>query len=349
MEKIIQPYQVSEINLENKSNQKILLIGGAGYIGSVITSYLLEKGYHVCCFDRLLYNNHSCVLPNLSHPRYEFVYGDMLNSAAIDSALNGVKSVVLLAGLVGDPVTNKYPVAAQKVNIDGVRNVLQLLKSRELDRVIFISTCSNYGLIESDVSADELFELKPLSLYAKAKVAIEEELLSFKGKVGYAPTILRFATAFGLSPRMRFDLTVNEFTRELYYGKELLVYDENTWRPYCHVRDFARAVQKVLEAPREKVAFEIFNAGGEINNLTKQNIVEVIKIILPDAKVNYKKHGTDPRNYRVTFSKIKESLGFAPSYTAEEGIRELIDALRQNLFPQVEQQPSFYGNYHIDY
>ena len=133
--------------------------------------------------------------------------------------------------------------------------------------MIFISTCSNYGIIEEGSLADEDFELKPLSLYAKSKVSAERFLLAQAGNVDYAATVLRFATAFGLAPRMRFDLTVNEFVKDLYEKGEILVYDADTWRPYCHVNDFARLVRVVLEAPSDAINFEVFNAGGEETTL----------------------------------------------------------------------------------
>jgi len=330
-------------------NNKILIIGGAGYIGSVLTDYLLEKDYQVRSFDLFIYNHNQTILPYFHKPGYEFFYGDHTDSKAVEKVLEGISHVILLAGLVGDPITTKYPKESEKINHDGMLNLIDLLNGKGLERVIFVSTCSNYGLIENDSLADENHELKPLSLYAKAKVAIEKYLLSLKDKVDYSPTILRFATAFGLSTRMRFDLTVSEFARELFMGKELLVYDANTWRPYCHVQDFAIVINKVLEASLDKVAFEVFNAGGEINNYTKQMIVDSIISFLPDAKIKYKEHGTDPRNYRVAFNKIQEILSFEPKFTINDGIKELINALKQHLFDNVEQNKNFYGNYSIDY
>ena len=234
------------------------------------------------------------------------------------------------------------------INLDGILQVIRSLNGRGLNRVIFISTCSNYGLLESDAIADESFELNPLSLYAKAKVVVEEELLALRGQVDFHAIILRFATAFGLSPRMRFDLTVNEFTREMYLGRELLVYDAETWRPYCHVRDFSRVVHQVLLAPEEQISFEVFNAGGECNNCNKQAIVDEILRHFPNAPVKYKEKGSDPRNYKVNFSKIRNVLGFIPEYTVSDGIIALISALQQNIFSRVEDQRNFYHNYEIN-
>ncbi len=331
-----------------KTSRKVLLIGGAGYIGSVMTGYLLDKGWQVRCFDQLIYENQICVSFYWGHPRYEFAFGDLTDPEQLKPTLEGIDSVVILAGLVGDPITKKYPEKSQEINWDGILKVIRSLNGRNLNRVVFVSTCSNYGLIESDATADETFELNPLSLYAKAKVAIELELLALQGFVDYHATILRFATAFGLSPRMRFDLTVNEFTREMYLGRELLVYDAKTWRPYCHVRDFSRAVNLVLQAPEEQISFEVFNAGGAINNLNKQAVVDEILRHFPNAPVKYKEQGSDPRNYKVNFSKIKTFLGFEPEYTVAYGIAELISALQQNIFSRVEEQPNFYHNHEIN-
>jgi nucleoside-diphosphate-sugar epimerase len=331
-----------------KTNRKVLLIGGAGYIGSVMTGYLLGQGWQIRCFDQLIYENQPCVSFYWGHPRYEFIFGDLTDAAQMESALEKVDDVVILAGLVGDPITKKYPKKSQDINLDGILQVIRSLNGKGLKRVIFISTCSNYGLIESDATADETFELNPLSLYAKAKVAIEKELLALRGQVDFHATVLRFATAFGLSPRMRFDLTVNEFTREMFLGRELLVYDAETWRPYCHVQDFSRAVNLVLQAPEETISFEVFNAGGECNNFNKQAVVNEILRHFPNAPVKYKKQGSDPRNYKVNFSKIKSTLGFEPEYTVADGIEELIGALQQNIFSRVEQQPNFYHNYEIN-
>ena len=295
--------------------QHILLIGGAGYIGTVLIDHFLRSGHRVRSLDLFLYKNNHCVLPYLGREGYESIYGDLCDASVLKKALEGITDVVLLAGLVGDPITKKYPEASQAINNAGIKNCINQLNGIGLEHLVFVSTCSNYGLIESDKLADEDSVLKPLSLYSKAKVATEQYIMSLKGKVDYTPTVLRFATAFGVSARMRFDLTVSEFTMELASGRELLVYDANTWRPYCHVRDFGRLIDKVIKAPAGLVAFEVFNAGGEVNNYTKQGIVDAILEQLPNAKVKYKEHGVDPRNYRVDFSKVKKIIAFETKYT----------------------------------
>lgn len=328
-------------------SKSILIIGGAGYIGPMVVDSLLTAGHKVTCFDAFLYENNNCVVPFLSNPNYHFVYGDLRDLDAMEDALEGITDVVLLAGLVGDPITKKYPEASQSINDLGVLRCIDYLNGKGLNRVIFVSTCSNYGLIANDELADENYILNPLSLYAKSKVAAERHLLAGKGKVDYTPTILRFATAFGLAPRMRFDLTVNEFTRELALGQELTVFDAHTWRPYCHVKDFGRLIKMVLQAPEADIAFEVFNAGGEVNNFTKQGVVDTILTFLPNAKVKYQEHGSDPRNYRVSFAKVQSKLGFEPHYTLHHGVAELLGAIEQHVFDHVAKMHNFYGNYEI--
>ena len=329
------------------SERRILLVGGAGYIGSVLTPHLLAHGYAVTCLDALIYEQHHAVWPFVGSDRYRFVRGDMARTADVERALAGVHAVVVLAGLVGDPITKKYAEHSKAINLHGVTGLFRTLAGHRLDRVLFISTCSNYGLAPEHIHANEDYQLAPLSAYARHKVAAEQSLMALKGTVGYSATVLRFATAFGLSPRMRFDLTVNEFTRELYSGRELLVFDAHTWRPYCHVSDLSAAVRCVLEAPSERVHFEIFNVGGDANNFTKQMLVDEILLQIPDGKVKYQEHGSDPRNYRVSFAKINEQLGFSPQVSVRRGVAELLDALRAGLFDGVERQRSWFGNYDI--
>ena len=340
---------MSTENPSQGAGRLVTIFGGAGYIGPVVAKRLLRAGYRVRIVDMFLYGTENIMLGLADEPGFEIVNGDEGQGDTVARGLDGATDVVILAGLVGDPITKKYPDAHQAVNEDGIRGIIDALDGHGLKRVVFVSTCSNYGLIPEGTLADEDYELNPLSLYAKAKVGIEQKLLALKGNVDFEGVALRFATAFGLAPRMRFDLTVSQFTREMYLNKDLLVYDADTWRPYCHVQDFADVIQRVLEAPGADVAFDVFNAGGDANNFTKRMIVETIQKYLPDAPVAYQEHGSDPRNYRVDFRKIRERLGFTPRFTVEDGVRELIAALDQNLFDDAETRPNFYGNYEIDY
>ena len=330
--------------------KNILLIGGAGYVGTVLSSHFLKKGYKVTVLDNFIYDHQFSIQSYMGDPYYTFIYGDICNTEDLGKAAKGITDVILLSGLVGDPITKKYPKESEAINDIGVKNCIDFFNQKGIDKLVFISTCSNYGLIKENEVADENFELTPLSLYAKAKVSNEQYLLDNKGKVDYTGVVLRFATAFGLSPRMRFDLSVSEFTRDIFFGEELLVFDEHTWRPYCHVRDFAQLLDIVINTESPRVAFEVFNAGGDANNYTKKMIVDEILKYIPTGKVKYGTHGSDPRNYKVSFAKVKEcTLGFEPKYTVKDGISELLEALKIGAYADSIEYKNRYGNYKIKY
>ena len=322
--------------------KRVLVIGGAGYIGTVVANYLVQNNYKVKILDNLIYGNDFIQNQKFLSDDIEFIKKDMLNISKNDSIFKNIDAVILLAGLVGDPITKKYPDLSIKINRDGCKSVIDATAAAGIDRFIFISTCSNYGLIDSKDIADENYVLKPVSLYAKLKVEIENYILQKSGNL--CTTILRFATAFGESPRMRFDLTINEFIYELLINKKLLVYDPDTWRPYCHVNDFARLIEKVLRSNKILIKNEIFNAGSDINNFTKRQIVEIISRSIKDCDIMYKEHGVDPRNYKVDFSKIKKVLNFHPNYNVEDYMSKLVETIKNTKY----LSKSTYGNYEIN-
>lgn len=332
----------------NHSDKSVLIIGGAGYIGSVLSRMFLANGTRVRVLDNLLYGNGSSLSDLISLEEFSFHRGDFCDEATLTRALDGVSDVVLLAALVGDPICKKYEEEARRVNLAGTMALYDALRASHEGRFVFVSTCSNYGLMPEGTLATEESELNPLSLYAEAKVAMEQHILSQETQGALCPTILRFATAFGTSHRMRFDLTVSEFTRIFALGREFLVYDENTWRPYCHVRDISRAIMTVLAAPAESVASQVFNVGDDDENYTKKMLVDLIRESVPDCQVKYKEGGFDPRNYRVNFEKIHKALGFSADFSVRAEVPRLIHAVRQGIFDDVESRKNFYGNYHID-
>jgi nucleoside-diphosphate-sugar epimerase len=329
------------------NDRHVLVAGGAGYIGSVLCRELLAGGRRVRVLDSLLYGNEGS-LDGVEDERFSFVRGDVRSKQDVDAALDGITDVVLLASLVGDPVCKANTKLAREVNLGGARTVLEAADSAAVERLVFASTCSNYGLRTEEDPAVEDDELHPLSLYAETKVEMEREILDRAGKWGFAPTILRLATAFGLSPRMRFDLTVSEFTRELALGNALEVYDPDTWRPYCHVEDISTAIAATLEAPADRVSGEVFNVGGDDGNYTKRMIVEAaLDAIEGEGEVVWTEGGDDARNYRVSFAKIRERLGFEPRHTVPGSIEELVSALRNGRFEDVEERPLYYRNYEL--
>ena len=218
---------------------------------------------------------------------------------------------------------------------------------KNIKKVIFTSTCSNYGLIAENETADEEHELNPLSLYAKEKVNAEKFIIENSNLFDYESIILRFSTAFGCAPRMRFDLSVNEFVRDVYQEKTLEIYDADTWRPYCHVRDFGELVLKVIKS-NGVYKGEVFNAGSEKNNATKRMITEMIKKYLPKAKLKYVEGGFDKRNYRVNFKKVRNHFDFEAKWDIEAGIKEIIMNLQKGMYQDSGKNKNEYGNYFLE-
>jgi nucleoside-diphosphate-sugar epimerase len=309
---------------------RVLVTGGAGYVGSMVVAELLGRGYAVRVLDSLLHGSVPSLLIAWGDDRFEFLRGDVRDPEQRRRALAGVDTVVHLAAVVGDPACSRDPELAREVNLEGTRALLAESEAAGVSRFLFASTCSNYGKMQGDALATEDVDLRPVSLYAETKVAAELEVLD-RARNGLATTCLRFATVHGTSPRMRFDLTVNEFTRDIWLDRRLVVYGEQFWRPYIHVRDAARAVVTALEAPVEAVAGEVFNAGNTAENYRKLDIVELLSERVPDAEVEFVHRDEDPRDYRVSFAKIGERLGFATQRTVSDGIDETMRLLQSGL------------------
>jgi len=319
----------------------ILVTGGAGYVGSGVLRELLSQGYKVVCVDKLDFGGQSLI--DIWHNKNFIFYNcDISDYVAFDMVLNAHKydAVIHLAAIVGDPACKMDPVLTNKINWEASVNLLDKSKELGVDKFIFASTCSNYGkMSDPDMYVTEESPLSPVSLYAELKVKFENYLLASENKKeGFSPTALRFSTVYGVSPRMRFDLTVNEFTKELVSGKELVIFGEQFWRPYCHVRDFANAFLTVLKAPKEKVMNNVFNVGDTSENYTKKMLIDELLKQLPESTVKYIEKNEDPRDYRVNCDKIKRELGFEITTTVPEGIGEIISMLQSSIIENTEDQ-----------
>jgi nucleoside-diphosphate-sugar epimerase len=328
------------------SDRTVLVVGGAGYVGSVLVAELLRAGARVHVLDQLIYDNGFALAHLLDEPRLRFHRGDLRNRDDLAQAAQGATDVVLLASLVGDPICKTYPDLARAVNEAGAKSVVDELDCLGIERFVFTSTCSNYGIHESSSLATEESGLNPQSLYARTKIAVEEYLLERSADLKCAATVLRIATAYGLSPRMRFDLTVSQFAWELATGRPLQVYDADTWRPYCHVRDISKAVMTVLDAPEHDVRGEVYNVGDTSQQFTKRMIVDETRKHLEDVSVAFGEGDTDPRNYRVSFDKIGLRLGFRCDHTVQDYLNRLTSAVQAGVFPDVSGNPAF-GNYTV--
>ena len=309
----------------------ILVTGGAGYVGSTLVPCLLANGHRVRVLDALLHGGES-LLGVWSHPGFEFVRGDMCDRAKLQAAVAGIEAVVHLAAVVGDPACSRQPDLARAVNLQGSLALIEESQRAGVSRFLFASTCSNYGKMkDANKYVDEESELRPVSLYAETKVAVEMALLQSGRNGRWSPTPMRFATIFGVSPRMRFDLTVNEFTMEMLTRKHLQVFGEQFWRPYIHVRDAARAIQLVLSSPAAKVTGGVFNVGATDQNFQKQQLVEMIRPYAPGAVIEFVHKAEDPRDYRVSFARITDQLGFKITRTVAQGIEEVAHLVRSNV------------------
>ncbi len=310
---------------------RVTVAGGAGYLGACVVEELLRAGHEAVVLDSLLHGQEH-VAASLAERGATVELGHIRDPEALSRALHGSQAVVHLAAIVGDPACAKDPLLSHQVNVEGSAAVVAAARQVGAERLIFASTCSNYGrMADPRIPVDETAPLVPVSLYAEQKVEIEKRLLG-DGHDHLLPTCLRFATVYGVAPRMRFDLTVNEFTRDLWAGRGLAVFGEQFWRPYVHARDAAAAVRAVLEAPVEQAAREVFNIGHSDENYRKFDLVQMITGALGRGDVSYVHRDEDPRDYKVSFEKVREALGFEPRFTVATGIEEIIDALKTERF-----------------
>jgi len=318
------------------TDRHILITGGAGYIGSLLTSELLRLNYRVTVLDSLLFGGESLV-PFLHHPNFHFVKSDVTEPRAIKDAVRDEwqkpDSIIHLAAIVGFPACQAVgKQVAWRYNVDSTKMVFEQAADLGVERFVFASTYSNYGLSEDGKPVTEESTLNPQSLYAETKIASEQFLLSQKD-APTAPLLFRFATLYGISPRTRFDLIVNQFVLEAFTKHELIIYQRGYSRSFVHIRDVVRGIIMGLEAEKSKINGQIFNLGTDNGNYSKDDIVRLVLKRLPQTIVEYKDltFGGDMRDITVSFAKIKNVLGFDTTLDVDDGIRELLFALKTGI------------------
>lgn len=324
---------------EGRSIRNVLVIGGAGYIGSVLVHKLLDRGYHVIVLDALLYGDEG--IRSLEDRRgFEFIHDDMRNVEAVIRAMQYTDAVIHLGALVGDPACALDEKLTLETNLAATRMIVEAARAFEVRRFIFASTCSVYGA--SDIVLDEGSVLNPLSLYARTKLASERVLLSLRDRK-FAPIILRFATAYGMSPRPRFDLVVNLLTAKAVSEGQITIFGGDQWRPFAHVSDIAEAIILCLESPLKVVEGQIFNVGSNEQNYRIAEIGRFIKEVMPEVKITHRPDVADKRNYRVSFAKIRKRLAFMPHYSIVDGIKEIKKAIESGVIK--DYRDARYSNY----
>lgn len=308
---------------------KILVTGGAGYIGSTLVPELLNLGHDVTVLDNFMYKqnslSHACHYKN-----FKIVKGDIRLKNTMQSLMKDADIIIPLAALVGAPLCNMDPVTATSVNHDAIAMMLELASKDQ--KIYMPTTNSAYGSGEKDNYCTEESPLHPISQYAQEKVKVEKKLMEHPNAVS-----LRLATVFGMSPRMRTDLLVNDFTYRAVYDKYVVLFESHFKRNYIHVRDIARAFMHVMKN-HDAMKGQIYNVGLSEANISKKELCEKIKQYIPDFTFVEAKVGQDPdqRNYVVSNEKI-EKTGFKPMYSIDHGVQELIKG-----FTMIKN--SVYGN-----
>lgn len=318
-------------------NQRhILITGGAGYIGSILTSELLRQNYRVTILDSLLFGGES-ILPLISHPNFHFAKADVTEPRAVRDSIkkewDKPFAVIHLAGIVGFPACQAVGKSVSwKYNVEATKTVYGQSADLGVERFVFASTYSNYGFSEDGKPVTEESPLNPQSLYAETKIAGEEFLLSQKDST-CVPLTFRFATLYGLSPRTRFDLIVNQFVLEAFTKRQLIIYQRGYSRSFVHIRDIVRGIILGLEADKQKIQSQVFNLGTDRGNYSKNEIVNFILKRMPETVVEYKDltFGGDMRDITVSFEKIKRVLGFETTLDIDDGVREVLFALKSGL------------------
>ncbi|MCP4366643.1 MAG: NAD-dependent epimerase/dehydratase family protein [Deltaproteobacteria bacterium] len=318
--------------------RNILLIGGAGYLGSVLLPKLLHQGFRVYVADILLYNPD--IIDIYRHKNCHFLKIDFRNVSQFEHLVRDVDTIIHLGAIVGDAACSLNKRVSVDVNVHATRKIIHLAQKMRIKRFIFASTCSVYGAASTIL--DEESSLKPLSLYALTKMKAEQLLQNMSSSI-FQPTILRFGTLFGVSPRMRFDLVINRFVASGFFRQQLSINGGSQIRPFIHVDDAARCIIKLLDTPLKDVGKQIFNVGCNAQNYSIKQIGEIVRELLPESKITRLPVCRDPRNYHVCFDKIANTLGFSPKTSVYQGIQRIVTLMKNQRFHDYED-PKYHNS-----
>jgi nucleoside-diphosphate-sugar epimerase len=311
----------------DRSHRHVLVIGGAGYVGSVLIPKLLERDYDITVLDALLYGNGAAVIEHAGRQRIRFVRGDIRSVESVASACRYADAVVHLGGLVGDPSCALDEELTVEINLTSTGMIGSVVRGLGIPRLVFASSCAVYGAGQGVLDEDS--ELAPVSTYARTKAESERVLMAM-ADTGFAPTALRFGTFYGLSPRPRFDLVVNLLAAKAVREGSISIFGGEQWRPFIHVDDGADAIIAALEAPMAAVRGQAFNVGSDDQNHTLTEVAGMIADLTPGLEVITEPAAAVEADYKVSFAKIRDVLGFVPSHTLSDGIAQIQNAIRRD-------------------
>lgn len=315
----------SFLRKDSTSAKKILIFGGAGYIGSVLVEQLIKLNYEVTVYDKFIYNSKKSFENYFKKDNVKVIKGDSQDISKIFEAIRKNDIVVHLAEMVGDPLCEKKPKKTYAVNYLASITISNICKNLGINKFIYVSSCSVYG--SNDNLTNELSNINPLSIYAKLKALSEKAIIRNIDK-NCQPCILRLGTVYGSSFRPRYDLVVNLFSGLLANKKKITIAGGDQWRPFVHVKDVGRAIIKVLNSDFKKTNNQIFNIVGE--NIQIKDIGKLIKKINPKVDIVFSKTSVDKRNYRSSNKKAQNFLKFKTKFTIKDGIKEVVDYTKKN-------------------
>ncbi|OGX27169.1 MAG: hypothetical protein A2787_08630 [Omnitrophica WOR_2 bacterium RIFCSPHIGHO2_01_FULL_48_9] len=329
---------------KHHADRHVLVVGGAGYLGSILVRKLLADGFRVRVLDLLMFGA-GPVEGLIGQKGFELIEGDMRNIPTLVKALEGVDAVINLAAVVGDPACQEKPESAIETNYLANKVLAEACKYHQINRFIYASTCSVYGVMDGDQELKENSPLNPVSLYARSKIQAEEGILSLEDE-NFSPTILRMSTLYGYSPRMRFDLVVNTMTKTAVTEKKILVFNGGKqWRPLLHVEDAADAYIKCLKAPVDKIKGNVFNVGSSRQNYQIIQIAQKVHSCVPEAQLVVEDSNNDPRNYLVSFSRIEKFLRYKADQDLEKSVLRIKRAIEKNEIKDVNDRKYYNVEY----
>ncbi len=315
--------------------KKVLITGGAGYVGSVLTKDLLNKGYQVTVLDLMIYG----VDVLTKHKNLNIIQGDIRDKNLLNKTVPGHQAIIHLACISNDPSFELNPTLGKSINLDSFLPLVEISQKNNVKRFIYASSSSVYG-IKNEKDVHENMQLNPLTDYSKYKMECEKILLKFKSK-DFTPVIIRPATVCGYSPRQRLDVVVNIFANLGFNNREIKVFGGSQLRPNIHMQDMVDAYSILLEAENDKVSGEIFNAGYE--NISVQDLATLTKSVLGNDIKLHNIPSNDNRSYHISSKKIKKILKFEPKYTIKNAIEDLKSAFEKNLLPNSLQDEKYFN------